>query len=464
MNDTLPESLVEILAATPGLRRSYLVGGCVRDWLLGRPGRDFDIEVFGIGYEELVRALSRWGRVDLVGRSFGVAKLTLADGRCFDFTIPRRDSKTAPGHKGFEVALQPEIDPPSAAARRDFTINALMWDPHRREMLDFFGGERDLRQKTLRHTSAAFPEDPLRVLRGLQFAARFELTAAPETIALARSIKAAHAELAKERIRTEWFKWASESVRPSLGLRFLAETEWLDHYSEIARLRGVPQDPEWHPEGDVFIHTCHCLDALVELPAWRDADAESRIVYALAVLTHDCGKAETTREEFKRGRNCLVAPGHETASVPLAQSFLERIDAPNAIRERVPPLVANHMAYFEQPTPRAVRRLAKRLEPENIEGLLLVMTADSFGRPPLPRVIPPSLASIRDQALALSVVHAAPAPLLLGRHLIERGWSPGPNFGAILESAYQAQLAGDFHDLSGALAWLDTLAPPPAAS
>src|SRR5437773_539440 len=215
MNTFLPAELVRILGETPELKQAFLVGGCVRDWLRGKPQKDFDLEVFGVSYEKLASALSAWGRTDLVGRSFGVVKLTLASGETFDFSIPRRDSKVAAGHKGFEIESDPAITPREAAARRDFTINALMFDPRRQELLDFFGGRTDLEWRVLRHTSPAFVEDPLRVLRGMQFAARFNLKAAPETIDLCRSIQATYHELAVERVRDEWFKWAEKSVVPS---------------------------------------------------------------------------------------------------------------------------------------------------------------------------------------------------------------------------------------------------------
>ena len=134
-------------------------------------------------------------------------------------------------------------------------------------MLDFFG-ERygPARAPVLRHTSEAFGEDPLRVLRGMQFAGRFELRAAPETVELSRRMKGSFAELAVERVREEWFKWAQRSRLPSAGLQFLIDTEWVEHFPEIKALIGTPQEPDWHPEGDVFIHTCHCCDALALLP------------------------------------------------------------------------------------------------------------------------------------------------------------------------------------------------------
>ena len=286
-----PPELERILRDTPELRRSYLVGGCVRDALLGRPlGRDFDLEVFGLDYDQLRQALDRWGKTDLVGRSFGVVKLTTGSGLRFDFTVPRKDSKVAPGHKGFDIEFDPAITPRQAAARRDFTMNALMFDPRARQVLDFFGGREDLRQGILRHVGPAFVEDPLRVWRGMQFAGRFNLRAAPETAALARQIKNTHPELAVERVREEWFKWAQQGGRPSMGLRFLVETGWIEHCPEIQAMIGVPQEPAWHPEGDVFTHTCHVCDALASLPSWQAADEASRRVYMLAGLAHDFGK------------------------------------------------------------------------------------------------------------------------------------------------------------------------------
>ena len=206
----VPPDLQQILSSTTESGAAYLVGGCVRDALLGLPCKDFDVEIFGVSYEQLVHALSRWGKPDLVGRSFGVVKLTTASGNTFDFTVPRRDSKIAAGHKGFQIEFDSAITPREAASRRDFTINSLMFDPRAKELLDFFGGVSDLEKKILRHTSPAFVEDPLRVLRGMQLAARFDLQAAPETIELCRKIKSSHAELASERVREEWFKWAEK--------------------------------------------------------------------------------------------------------------------------------------------------------------------------------------------------------------------------------------------------------------
>jgi len=454
MGGLLTAELARILAETPELENAYLVGGCVRDWLLGLAPEDIDVEVFGLTYDQLAKVLSRWGATDVVGRSFGVVKLRLPTGQTFDFSIPRRESKTGPGHTGFRTAFDPSITPKEAAARRDYTINALMFDPRSGQVLDFFGGESDLRLGILRHTSSAFVEDPLRVLRGMQLASRFDLKAVPETLALCREIRGGYHELAVERIKEEWFKWAAFCRVPSAGLRFLEATGWIEHFPELAALRGVPQDPQWHPEGDVFTHTCHCCDALAQMAGWRAADETSRVVFMMAVLAHDFGKPATTQETIQDGCKRIVSPGHEPAGGPLAETFLARIGTPRAIIERVVLLVKNHLAHLQTVNERFVRRLARRLEPETIEGLCLVITADAFGRPPKPQTVPPGVTELLHLATQLRIRDSAPKPILQGRHLLAAGLPPGPEFGRILDAAYEAQLDGHFTDLDGALSWL----------
>lgn len=454
MVEILPPALLALLRNTPGLERSYLVGGCVRDWLLGVPVADFDIEVYGITYPELAAVLSRHGRADWVGKSFGVVKLTHPSGAVWDFSVPRRDSKRGPGHKGFDIEFDPGLSPTEASARRDFTINSMLWDPRGGEVIDPHGGRSDLQARVLRHTSAAFPEDPLRVLRGMQFAGRFRLRAAPETLDLCRSIRSSFSELAVERVRDEWLKWATRSVQPSLGLVFLKDSGWLDLLPELAAVVGVPQDPEWHPEGDVWVHTLHAVDALVASPDWPGMAAEERCVLMMAVLLHDVGKATCTRTEFKGGRDRVVSPGHEVSGGDLAAGFLRRVGFQESWVERVVPLVVNHMVHSEDPSARMVRRLSVRLRPSTIDELCAVMTADASARPPRPPGVPPSVRRLREAAAALQLQSTAPTPILQGRHLLARGWTGGPRLGALLKEAYSAQLDGEFSDLDGALRWV----------
>ena len=453
----LPEPLVSVLQALRRVGRPRVVGGCVRDWLLGLEPKDFDIEVPGVDFETLHRVLAPFGATDVVGRSFGVIKLR-CDGAEYDFSLPRRESKTGAGHRGFTVEPEPNLSDSEAAARRDFTLNAIAYDPFADALIDPHGGERDLRAGVLRHTSPAFVEDPLRVLRAVQFAARFDFTLAPETAALCRSIKASFAELPVERIWGEWAKWAEKSRKPSRGLAVLQETEWLAHFPEIAALAGTPQDPAWHPEGDVFVHTAHCCDALVQLDAWQQADGETRRMLLFAVLAHDFGKSVTTVQAERKGQLRWVSPGHEAAGGPLAETFLQRIGAPLDVITYVRPLVVNHLAHHHGNidfSDTSVRRLARRMSPASIDQLCIVMRADHDGRPPLHSVETlERIEALRQKAHALALAATAPKPLVLGRHLLALGLKPNPRFKPILDAAFEAQLDGAFADEAGGVVWL----------
>jgi tRNA nucleotidyltransferase (CCA-adding enzyme) len=288
----------------------------------------------------------------------------------------------------------------------------------------------------------------------MQFISRFNLNPAPETLKLCRAISHHQGQLAPERVREEWFKWAAKSTLPSAGLKFLVDTDWIAHYPELKACINTPQEPEWHPEGDVFIHTCHCCDSLARLPQWQQEDEQSRIAHMFAILTHDIGKPQTTRQELKDGVVRLTSPGHDEVGADLAKTFMDRINVPLAIQQRVVPLVRNHLFHFQSITDRGVRRLAKRLEPENIEALALIMTADSSGRPPRPPCVPANVTKLLEKAHELEVRTKPPQPILMGRHLIELGMQPGETFGQILYAAYDAQLEGTFKTLSDALEWL----------
>lgn len=454
----LPEPLFQVLEALRRVGRPRVVGGSVRDWLHGEEPKDFDVEVPGVSFEQLHRVLAPFGSTDVVGRSFGVIKLRI-DGTEYDFSLPRRESKIGAGHRGFAVQPEPNLTDVEAAARRDFTINAIAYDPFSRQLIDPFDGERDLRLGILRHTSGAFVEDPLRVLRAFQLGARFNFTLAPETVDLCRSISESFNELPAERVWGEWAKWAEKATKPSRGLEILEQTTWLRHFPEIAALRGTLQDPHWHPEGDVFTHTGHCLDALVASPEWRDATVENRRMLSFAVLAHDFGKPATTVFAERRGSLRWISPGHEAAGGPLAETFLQRIGAPLEIATRVRPLVVNHLAHHSSDgsplTDTAVRRLARRLAPASIDELCTVMRADHNGRPPLHSVDTLNrIQELQTKAHSLTLDRGGPRPLILGRHLIELGQLPGPQFKPVLDEALEAQLDGVFSDEAGGRAWL----------
>jgi tRNA nucleotidyltransferase (CCA-adding enzyme) len=456
----LPTQLPAVLEAVRAIGRPRLVGGCVRDALLGRPSGDIDIEVGETTFDALLGVLAPFGSTDVVGRSFGTIKLNL-HGTSYDFSLPRRESKTGSGHRGFKIAPDPHLSDEDAASRRDFTINAISWDPFAQTVIDPFDGAADLRRKVLRHTSPAFVEDPLRVLRAMQLAARLDFEIAPETAELCRTIVADYSTLPSERIWGEWEKWGTKSTQPSQGLKVLAQTGWIEHFPEINALRGVEQEPQWHPEGDVFVHTAHCLDALAVDPDWIDANTGRRQNLMFAVLAHDFGKPTTTERVEKHGRMRWTSPRHAVAGLEPATTFLRRIGAPSRIAPIVKPLVQFHLAHHDsgqtEPSDAQIRRLARKLEPANIDDLLAVMRADCHGRPT--REDPDTLARIAligKKAAKLAVAAQAPAPLLQGRHLIDAQLSPGPDFRKILAAAYDAQINSDIADTAEALDWLDS--------
>ncbi len=437
---------------------SRLVGGCVRDALLGIEPTDFDIEVYGMELESIAATLQSIGRTDMVGRSFAVVKFW-RHGAEYDFSVPRTESKSGPGHRGFEVQTDINLDEKTALQRRDFTINALQYDPDDSVVIDYFGGTEDLDNRVLRHVSDAFSEDPLRVLRAVQFAGRFGLALHPETAALCRKMKPEFSTLASERIWGEWRKWALKSKYPSKGLISLKESGWISFFPEINALLRLPQDPEWHPEGDVFIHTLHCLDALVEKTDWKDLDESLRVTLAFGTLCHDLGKARCTRFADKRGQLRWISPGHDQDSGWLSERFLKRIDSPTTIADKVRRIVENHhyLNSFTDsaPSDSSLRRLSRRIHPATTNELLYVMRADHLGRPPLVSESQDKrLQNFEERIAQLAVKDSAPKPVVQGRDLVELGLKPGPEFKSILAQAYDAQIDGAFSDLQEGLAWL----------
>ena len=432
--------------------RALLVGGSVRDLLCGRRVKDVDVEVFGVAANDLRRILGEAYALDLVGLSFGVLKIQHLD---IDISLPRRESKRGLGHKGFDIDSDPFLSIPEAASRRDFTVNAIYYDPLTDELIDPHGGAKDLERGVLRHVSDKFGEDPLRVLRGMQFVARFGLVPAPETVAVCRAV--APEGLPPERLFEEWAKLLVKGVQIRDGLEFLRSTGWVSYYPELARLIGCEQDPAWHPEGDVWSHTCHSLDAFARR---RVGDRTEDLIVGLAVLCHDFGKpATTTRDPDGHIRS----RGHDTAGVAPALSFLRRLTNEDRILREVPPLVEQHMQPFSlwraHAGDAAVRRLS--LKVGRLDRLLRVAHADDEGRP---GALPGGTSGGKDlewlaaAAERLRVAASAPKPILMGRDLIALGYRPSPQFGKWIAACFEAQLDGAFSDRDGALAYFKTIA------
>lgn len=429
--------------------RALFVGGCVRDAILGHQAKDLDIEVYGIPPKTLKKLLAVYFKVDLVGEAFGVIKI---QDFFIDVSIPRRESKAGLGHKAFDILSDPYMTPREAACRRDFTINAMAYDPVTEKLIDPFSGFQDLKDRTLRHVGEQFSEDPLRVLRGLQFAGRFSLEAKPDTLRLCQELAVEYNTLAIERIWGEWYKWAAQSQRPSAGLTFLRQSGWLQPYPELAVLQDCPQDPRFHPEGDVWVHTLHAVDQAARIAVRDELSLQDRAVLILSALCHDLGKPETTEVLGDRIRSY----GH-CGTVGTFQRFLRRLGMPLALMNRVIVLCTYHLTHIDfSGSLRHVRRLAVKLSEggESLEMLARLVEADHSARPPFPQELPENMREMLEVAKTLAVQHRAPKPLLMGRHLLEMNVPAGPQMGKILHASFEAQLEGQFDTLDGARTWV----------
>lgn len=271
----------------------------------------------------------------------------------------------------------------------------------------------------------------------MQLSARFDLTAAPETVALCQTLSQDHHP--RERLWEEWKKLLLQGRTPSLGLRFLDQCGWLRFYPELAALQGCPQDSIWHPEGDVWIHTLHCLDWFATERTGNDQDD---LIVGLGVLCHDFGKPATTREDDDR----ITSRGHEPAGETPTRCFLERLTNQQNMTDEVLPLVLCHLRpralYEAQASDSAVRRLARQIK--RLDRLVRVARADDAGRPPKPFDGFPAGEWLLNRARQLKVEDQAPVPILMGRHLLELGVQPGPDMGRLLDDCYEAQLDGEF--------------------
>jgi tRNA nucleotidyltransferase (CCA-adding enzyme) len=426
--------------------RALIVGGWVRDRLLERDAKDIDLEVYGLSADRLKEVLASFGPVNTVGESFTVYKV--AD---LDVALPRRESKVGRGHRGFEVTGDPHLSVEEAARRRDFTINAIAWDPLTNEYLDPFDGCGDLERRILRAVDVrTFGEDSLRVLRAVQFAARFDCTVDPATFELCRSIPLD--DLPCERIWGEVEKLLRQARRPSIGLALARDLGIVERlWPELHALIDCPQDPEWHPEGDVWIHTLMVVDGARQ--RIDDLPMPKQNAVMLGALLHDVGKPSTTA--FEDGR--IRSRGHEAAGVEPATRVLDALNVRTMegfdVRREVLGMTAYHLApgaWFKASQPvsdGAFRRLAAKVD---LELLARVAAADCAGRGGNHDCS--AMDWFLDRARALGVQHAPPAPILMGRHLLDLGVKPGPGMGELLKQVYERQLDGEVQTLDDALA------------
>jgi len=445
----LPEPIRQICRkVTEAGGQAWLVGGSVRDLILDIQPKDYDLEVYGLQAKELKSVLSKLGRTELVGRHFGVFKLWINHLE-IDVALPRSESKSGSGHRGFDVSIDPGLPPEKASLRRDFTINAIMYDSMTHQIMDFHDGIKDIRNRILRHVSEAFHEDPLRPLRAMQFAARFRLRLDKATAKLCENMLGEVGTLSTERIWGEWQKW-SHAAYPSYGLQALRDSGWLSLYPELQAMIDCPQSPRWHPEGDVWNHTLQVCDQAACIASRNNLDHATREHLLFAALCHDFGKPACTVHSES---GAISSAGHSETGLAPAKRFLRNIGAPARLFPFIRPLVLDHITHLHgQPTPRAMRRLSHRLEPANIELWEMLVEADASGRSPAP-LSRPALPWLQ---LAAELKHhrSSPHAIVSGKMLLNLGRTPGPEIGVLIKKAYAAQLEGQFDDEASALRWL----------
>lgn len=442
--------------------QAHAVGGCVRDRLLGRSAPEHDLLVLGTPLQKLIAALEPHGRVDLVGRSFGVIKFTI-EGRTYDVALPRTDSPRkveVRGHKDFVIAADPDIPLEKDLERRDFRCNSIALRLSDGLLSDPFDGRSDIQERRIRLTNpAAFPDDPLRVLRAARFAGQLEFEIDPEVYLAARKMDLTG--LSVERINEELFRLLLNSRQPSRGLEELLRLDALRQiFPELYALSLTIQDSSFHPETDhlghhtVWPHTKLTVDQAARLADVYQLERPQKLVLMLAALFHDTGKSETTDWAFKRGRMVVTSNRHDVTGERITRQVFKRLNIFSwegaDLRRRVSTLIRCHHRVSElwqnreKVTKRAYNRLAADVDGE-ILLLVLLDAADRAGRSPEPVTgLDKEGRWVLDTFEALNVNRETIQPLIMGRDLIPLGVPAGPGMGRLLDLLYQAQLDGEF--------------------
>jgi tRNA nucleotidyltransferase (CCA-adding enzyme) len=438
--------------------RALLVGGSVIDLLCGRAAKDWDIEVFGLDFDQIT-ALFPDHPIKEAGRAFGILKLAV-DGVDVDINVPRTDNSVGKGHKDFVVEVDPTMSVREAARRRDFTINTLAMDATG-EVVDEWGGMRDLEDGILRATDPElFVQDPLRALRAMQLLPRKARIVAPGTMSLIRGMVDEFEHLPPERVFEEWRKLLLKADKPSIGLEFLVDSGWIKHFPELGALRGVGQHPDWHPEGDVWVHSLLAVDAAAELRG--HLPGEDRELVAFSALLHDVGKLEKTitpamvAADEAPADMLWTAHGHDRAGMEPADRFMQRITGPDGmkkLRRQVGRLVGEHMQPWGLTSGEAKQgawaRLHRRLAESGLtlHHLAAVCRCDSCAtgvnwRDRSLRSGEPNWEHETSQRVldwAGEFENAPPDPKVQGRDLIARGMKPGREFGVLLAKCLELQ-------------------------
>lgn len=433
-SEALARHIISTLRAAG--HHAYLVGGCVRDLLLGRPPKDFDVATDA----QPAQILKLFPGSGCVGAHFGVVLVRGQDAQVEVATF-RSDRDYADGRRPSRVQF--ETSPRQDALRRDFTINGLLMDPETGEVLDFVGGRDDLARGLVRaigDPEMRFREDHLRLLRAIRFAARLKFEIEPATFEAIRRHHALIRSVSAERVRDELVRILTEGGARR-GFELLDATGLLDVLlPEVAAMKGVAQPPEYHPEGDVWVHTLLLLDRL----------DQASPTLALGALLHDVGKPPTFRVAER-----IRFDGHVEAGVELADGILDRLRFSRHDTEQVEALIANHMRFKDVPRMKesTLKRFLRLPQFEEHLELHRLDCLASHGQLDNYELVRRKLEELPREQLK-------PKPLLTGHDLIADGYEPGPRFSEILRAVEDAQLEGRINDRDGALALVRRTFPP----
>lgn len=439
----IPGILEEILKCLIDNKiRPILVGGCVRDFFLNLPSKDYDVELFNVeSYEEVSKILIFFGNVKLVGKKFGVLTLDL-DGYSFDFALARQEKKIGSSHRDFEIVVNSKMSFREASKRRDFTINSIGYDYENKVFLDPNNGIKDIKNKVIKHIDEkTFIEDSLRVYRAIAFASRFNFNINKKTFFLCEKIVKSNEMkfLPKERIYQEFNKIFLKSKKPSVAFKLIKDLNVIKYFPQLNLLVDCSQDKEYHPEGDVFNHTMMVIDEMANIILEENIRDEYRILYLFyAVLCHDFGKPYCT----KKINDHITSYKHEVLGENPTKEFLKLITNEKKILQIVVSLVVNHMAPFQLYSSKASLKALKKLSLKvNIEDLCLVAKADCLGRDISNKnKCYKSISWMLENAKKLNIENNSIKPLIKGKDLICIGIAPSKEFKEILEYAFELQL------------------------
>lgn len=410
--------------------RAYFVGGCVRDKIMGIENKDVDVEVHGVTAETLESILDNVGQRLQFGKSFGVYSLR---GTSIDIALPRKEECIGNRHTDFRIDVDPFLGTEKAAMRRDFTVNSIMENVLTGEIVDHYGGVEDIKKKIIRHVSdVSFAEDPLRVFRGAQFAARFEFSMAEDTKAICRTMNVT--SLTSERVFEELKKALLKAEKPSMFFRMLGDIDKLDDwFPEVKALMGVMQEAKHHAEGDVFEHTMAVLDQAAKLRA----RAKQPLEFMLSALVHDFGKAVTT----EKIDGVIHAYRHETEGIELVRAFLHRLTNEKKLIHYALNMTENHMRPNMVAAQKASVKATNKMFDASVEPYDLILLALADGRGSISQSGYFSSEEFLLERLDVYNEYMS-RPYITGADLISEGYQPGEHFSQLLEYAHKLRLSG----------------------